>query len=537
MLASGAMEEICSPAVETFIVESEVDEAATMALLECTPEQQEKVMKMGSLVGVAGASAKLMQRIKQVEKQSYKGGGGAALAGGVAAVSVEAPVSGDVEEWIATYALDEKASDALRTAEPEILKAVFARGDLSTARNPSAAMLARIRDARKPGGGSKGGGGAKKNAGGAAWSKSAGGGAWGNGWGDEGEPPTVLRLELSRKSKLSYLSPDAPAVVFQKGQSALSSASYLLSELGIDTSMIQFDHDPDCNMYPEVLEAVKWAGGEENCVCVAKLPSQSKWAVGLAGSWKGRESAAKLAMVVAITAGTPQLYALGQQYPEFMQMCIHNGIVEDPTMSWMGKGMMGGGGMMAMMKGMKGGGGSGGGTKKKAWSNQQADWSGGGGVGGPTPPVYYMTLTQDGPITQGGYPAEATAIAHDKQFQDCFSSSGDILYKLVGEMYDSIEFKHDTEWDQFPEVGAAMTAAGAEENCFCVALLPEMQKWAVGIAGGKKPRESAARLALAVAIAMEHGPGEAADYPELATLCEAAAAAASGAPPAKKRKW
>jgi hypothetical protein len=350
---------------------------------------------------------------------------------------------------------------------------------------------------------------------------------------------------LARKSKLSFLSPDAPAVVFQKGQSALSSASYLLSELVPDTNMIQFEHDPDCKLYPEVLEAVKWAGGEDNCVCVAKLPSQKKWAVGLAGSWKGRESAAKLAMVVAITAGTPQLYALGQQYPEFMQMCIHNGIIEDPRASWMGKGMMGGGGMMGMMgmKGMMGkgmmkggeGGGGGGKKKKNSWANQQEAWGGGGGMA--TPSVSYITLTQEGPITQGGYPAEAVAISHDKQFQDCFSCSGDILYKLVNDMYDNVEFKHDTEWDQFPEVGAAMKAAGAEENCFCVALLPDMQKWAVGIGGGKKPRESSARLALAVAIAMEHGPGEAAEYPELAALCESASASASGAPPAKKRKW
>jgi len=45
--------------------------------------------------------------------------------------------------------IDDKAKDDLRECSDEIKEAVISRGDISTARNKSAALIARIRDARK----------------------------------------------------------------------------------------------------------------------------------------------------------------------------------------------------------------------------------------------------------------------------------------------------------------------------------------------------------------------------------------------------
>eukprot|EP00435_Cladocopium_sp_Y103_P045254 s2196_g12.t4 len=66
-------------------------------------------------------------------------------------------------------------------------------------------------------------------------------------------------------------------------------------------------HDPDWDQMPEIAEAIKQAGGEETCYAVGTLPSHGLWAVGLAGGWKFRESACKLALSIALVATTGEI--------------------------------------------------------------------------------------------------------------------------------------------------------------------------------------------------------------------------------------
>merc|ERR1719343_1959646 len=54
----------------------------------------------------------------------------------------------DVDDFIKANGVDERAAADLKESTIAVQKAVLARGDLSTARNPSAALLVRIRDAR-----------------------------------------------------------------------------------------------------------------------------------------------------------------------------------------------------------------------------------------------------------------------------------------------------------------------------------------------------------------------------------------------------
>merc|ERR1719287_399305 len=63
-----------------------------------------------------------------------------------------------LEEFVASQGIDDRAAEALREAQPRVIQAVLERGDLSDCRNPSSAVLGRLRDAQSGKGASKGGG-------------------------------------------------------------------------------------------------------------------------------------------------------------------------------------------------------------------------------------------------------------------------------------------------------------------------------------------------------------------------------------------
>ncbi|CAE6914323.1 ASPH [Symbiodinium sp. KB8] len=96
----------------------------------------------------------------------------------------------------------------------------------------------------------------------------------------------------------------------------LSSLTYAV--LGDVGSEVVFTHDPDWEIMPEMAEAIKQAGGEENCYAVASVPSAGIWAVGLAGGWKVRELACKLALSVALVASSGDFDRFGA-YPDFVE--------------------------------------------------------------------------------------------------------------------------------------------------------------------------------------------------------------------------
>ena len=61
------------------------------------------------------------------------------------------PTEEELEDFIKDNDVDSRAAADLRDCSGEVQRKVMSRGDLSSARNPSAALLARIRDA-PPGG-------------------------------------------------------------------------------------------------------------------------------------------------------------------------------------------------------------------------------------------------------------------------------------------------------------------------------------------------------------------------------------------------
>merc|ERR1712187_99718 len=92
------------------------------------------------------------------------------------------------------------------------------------------------------------------------------------------------------------LLPDAPAIEHTKAhQELFSSAAHILSELASDGE-VQMTHDTEWDQFPIVAQALKTAGFEDNCYIVAKCPSKGVWGVGIAASWKHRETSGKIAL-------------------------------------------------------------------------------------------------------------------------------------------------------------------------------------------------------------------------------------------------
>lgn len=122
-------------------------------------------------------------------------------------------------------------------------------------------------------------------------------------------------------------------------------------------------------------------------------------------------------------------------------------------------------------------------------------------------------------IFQRGFPLEGPAISFVKG-NVLLGSGWDILNALDPI---SVTIQDDEEWFHFPEIGVAYQKMTAIENHFAVAFSTQFSKWGVGFGNGKKTRESASRLALAVAI-ISGSPHVAAydkRYPGLASLCVA----------------
>jgi len=548
--------------LETFIANNNVDEEAANLLRACDLEVQAKVMARGGCAECRHPGGVIKKRIKDAENVG------------------SSVYSQEVEEFISTHNLDERAMEVLRTADPEVQRIVLDRGDCTDAANPSAMILSRVKNAvrdRGKGKGSSSKGKQRNDYGGCddAWGfdgyDSWGGkggfgmGGWGGGmygkgmygmdaWGGmprkgfgglgpgggfgggygggfgggfglgsfaqeveqirqkkargeeveqtwhkkarkepkveqvsaaSGPNPTVHWLTCADDSPLlQEYAAEGPALFFDKQQSVFQNASYVLSEVVSALDHVDVEHDPDWKLYPELGEQFKLATGEENCFALAKSKKHGKWGAGFHAGKKGRESAAKLALAVAISAGTEREAQLCSHYPDFARMIsgdAGDGTAAPPAIKY-----------------------------TPAPKPQQ----------GTTPLVYPMAVSGDGAIASRGLPLEGCAMVYDKKFVDAFSNGAHILESLLSGM--PTEIVHDTDWDKFPDVGQALLPCGVEENCYAVGICPTLGKWAIGVGANWKAREHSVKLALAVAVAWEspHYAMTAAHFPVFDGICQ-----------------
>uniref|UniRef100_A0A7S1RH06 Uncharacterized protein n=1 Tax=Alexandrium catenella TaxID=2925 RepID=A0A7S1RH06_ALECA len=129
-------------AIEDFITNNKISDSAAKTLRDSSPTVKRVVLACGRLSGNQDPSSELLARIRAAP-QDVKAGGSGWTGGGVGL-----PSSQDVEDFIKDNDVDGRAAADLRDLPPALQRAVLVRGDLRSARNPSSALIARIRDAK-----------------------------------------------------------------------------------------------------------------------------------------------------------------------------------------------------------------------------------------------------------------------------------------------------------------------------------------------------------------------------------------------------
>lgn len=294
-----------SSTIHSFIVANQLNPEATQCLLRCTPEVQEKVVSKGPC-----HPSKVRDQVAVIKKRIQHANSGVAI--GIYAR--------EVESFIAAHNFDEKAKDILRTASNQVQRIVLDRGPLHECENPSAAVLVRAREAarsavfhdgrpRPPAERENWGPGAiqggKKRSAQALESESG--------------VPVVTWLSFGAGSAFEKagFDPTGPAILHNKRDSIFRHGQEILNQVVYDKSTIQIEHDERWQKFPGLGEAFKSQTQEENAFAVATCTEKSCWAAGFHYGWAGREEAAKLALAVAIVAGTDKEEAVGKNFPDF----------------------------------------------------------------------------------------------------------------------------------------------------------------------------------------------------------------------------
>jgi len=117
--------------------EENVDQKAREALLDAVPAVQREVMERGSLVDTPNPSRALMGRLKDAQSRGSR------------KADSEGPWQQTLEDFARDNDLDDRARDALLSARPEHQKAVLARGPLTDTRQPSAVLMSRLKQVQK----------------------------------------------------------------------------------------------------------------------------------------------------------------------------------------------------------------------------------------------------------------------------------------------------------------------------------------------------------------------------------------------------
>lgn len=171
-------------ALRKFIEESGIDEKAADILMNESNAVKKEVLEGGGLQSATNKSAALMGRVQRARKHHGGGGSGfdmeAMQKGMMGAMMMGDPMQAmmgammmegmmmeqmmmggkgggrsggkkwtDVEQFISDNTLDERAATEFRAEDPWVQKVCMEGGSLTSAKNPSAALFGRIRNAKK----------------------------------------------------------------------------------------------------------------------------------------------------------------------------------------------------------------------------------------------------------------------------------------------------------------------------------------------------------------------------------------------------
>jgi len=328
-------------------------------------------------------------------------------------------------------------------------------------------------------------------------------------------------------------------------QHLLSSANNILYDLIVDEcGAVELKHDPEWEDYPEVGEALTTLGFGEVALCVAICPGRSIWAVGLASKQKHRQQAARLSLCVALAANADSLNDVVSKHDGFLQLCQSAGInTEDVVAAPAAASSWSGGRPKKKPKTYE--------TEAEPFAEsvqappeeeallaeqaeeeallaeqaefdqqvkaQEAEaeeaWKPKAKEKKPYVPetamdrdtALWMRLLEDIPEQLVAMSPEILVLASDGSGRKGLYSHADaIVAKLIGDNHqEEVEYVDDSDWSLFPAVGSALKNLGEKEECFVLASCPSRCICAVGVGMKGKNRWAAAKVAIAVQVALQ----------------------------------
>mmetsp|Transcript_70485 Transcript_70485/g.168810 ORF Transcript_70485/g.168810 Transcript_70485/m.168810 type:complete len:289 (-) Transcript_70485:119-985(-) len=133
--------------VELFLQINNIDTAAARELRNEPVHVQLAVLERGPLRACVNPSGALVARIRDA-KRGVLGSGGNKYGGGLPPSMATDPNANEVDKFLAAHSVDQAAVAALRSEPPDVQKAVLAKGPLVNTTNPSASLMARIRNVK-----------------------------------------------------------------------------------------------------------------------------------------------------------------------------------------------------------------------------------------------------------------------------------------------------------------------------------------------------------------------------------------------------
>mmetsp|Transcript_50830 Transcript_50830/g.145929 ORF Transcript_50830/g.145929 Transcript_50830/m.145929 type:complete len:408 (-) Transcript_50830:33-1256(-) len=140
---------MASEEVEEFIRQNQLDNDSSRSLRNCPIEILRSVLDRGDLRGARNPSSAVMMRIRDAKASAGAPMSRPAAAAPLGVTDAEDPqLRMEIESFLVQNAIDDSASNALRACNTLVQRCVLGRGDLGGARNPSSALLTRIKDAK-----------------------------------------------------------------------------------------------------------------------------------------------------------------------------------------------------------------------------------------------------------------------------------------------------------------------------------------------------------------------------------------------------
>merc|ERR1719215_1908206 len=134
--------------VDRFVSENRFDPQSAAIFKKEPADIQAHVIDRGTMAECKNPSAALMGRLRDARQQRFKPTGGRKDGAGPSLATGAAGTTQEVEAFISENKIDMGAARALRAETPDIQQGVMDRGTLEGFQNPSALVMARIKDVK-----------------------------------------------------------------------------------------------------------------------------------------------------------------------------------------------------------------------------------------------------------------------------------------------------------------------------------------------------------------------------------------------------